>query len=363
MANPLRKIARAALCSYTRHWPDYSHLIPIYDIKTWVIKWEMDELTTIAKKLNIKTASPFWQPFSKQQSVFLGSQFFLFSDHWFSVPHKIGTAYFHGKPGTGYPEFDELYAKINTHHQKIDRIQVSHSEMHDLILETGIDAAKVFRIPIGINLDFFSMKNKRASRHIREKLGIPQSAVVVGSFQKDGNGTGEGMTPKLIKGPDIFLQTLKRVKQSIPELHVLLTGPARGYMKNGLDQLKIPYTHTFIQHYPDIGELFQALDVYLITSRQEGGPKAVLESMASGIPLVTTRVGQAMDLVKHEQNAWMVESEDVDGLANWTEWVLTNPSSAALVAKEARHTAEQNSYPQLRDKWEELLKGFVNPTI
>jgi glycosyltransferase involved in cell wall biosynthesis len=42
------------------------------------------------------------------------------------------------------------------------------------------------------------------------------------------------------------------------------------------------------------------MDIYIVTGWHEGGPKAVLESMAAGVPLVTTRVGQAMDLVQNE---------------------------------------------------------------
>lgn len=322
----------------------------------------MEELARTAKKLQIKTANSFWQPFTKNQAVFLGSQFFLFSDHWFSIPHRIGTAYFHGKPGTGYKEFDDLFKILKKQHTKIDRIQVSHSEMHDLVLETGIDQRKVFRIPIGINLNYFSPQSRAYGQRIRTELGIPQSAAVIGSFQKDGNGMGEGLAPKLIKGPDIFLETLKIVKQHIPELHVLLTGPARGYVKKGLEKLQIPYTHSFVKNYPDIGRLYHALDLYLMTSRQEGGPKAVLESMATGVPLVSTRVGQAMDLVIHGENGWIAESEDVESLAYWTEWVLTNPSSAGEIAGRGRLTAEQNSYDQLTDRWKALLTGFVNPS-
>ena len=97
----------------------------------------MAELTAISKRLGVKIARDFWHPFSTNQALFLGSQFFLFSDHWFSVPHRLGTAYFHGKPGTGYKEFDDLYKILKRHHSKIDRIQVSHSEMHNIILESG----------------------------------------------------------------------------------------------------------------------------------------------------------------------------------------------------------------------------------
>ncbi len=159
------------------------------------------------------------------------------------------------------------------------------------------------------------------------------------------------MEPKLIKGPDIFLRTIEFLKQQVRELFVLLSGPARGYVKAGLERLGVPYRHTFLKHYPDVEQLFQALDVYIIASRQEGGPKAVLEAMATGVPLVTTRVGQAMDLVRHGENGWMVEIDDAEGLAHWAEYVISHRSSLGDVLCTGRQTAEANSYDAQIPLW------------
>ena len=194
----------------------------------------------------------------------------------------------------------------------------------------------------------------------RAELGIPQSAFVVGSFQKDGVGWGDGMEPKLIKGPDIFVETMKRLKKDIPELFVLLSGPARGFVKKGLDEAGIPYWHGYLKAYPDIATLFQALDLYVVASRQEGGPKAILESMSSGVPLVTTRVGQAMDLVKHGENAFMVGVVDVDALASYSLQVY-RAAQADLqpMLAAGRRTAEANIYESQIPLWAEFMKGFV----
>ncbi len=154
-------------------------------------------------------------------------------------------------------------------------------------------------------------------------MGIPDATVVIGSFQKDGNGWGEGNEPKRIKGPDIFVEVVKRLKEKIPNVLVLLTGPSRGFVKRGLSAAGVPFVHRLLDRYAEVGHYYQAIDLYLVTSRDEGGPKAILESMASGVPLVTTRVGQAIDLVRHQENAWMVESEDVDGLTHWAQAALT----------------------------------------
>ena len=141
---------------------------------------------------------------------------------------------------------------------------------------------------------------------------------------------------------------------------MLLTGPARGYVKTGLERLGIPYKHLFVKDYPEIGRLFPALDVYLVTARQEGGPKAVLEAMASGVPLVTTRVGQAMDLVRSGENGWLAAIGDADELARWVRHVYQNPGAGLeTVLKNGRATAEAHTYTSQVPLWREFMQGFV----
>lgn len=359
MGNPLRWGARSVLRAGTAAWPPHRRLFLIEDRDSWVIHWEMEQLRQHARRLGVQTASPFWMPFSRDQAVFYGSQFFLLNGDWRDRPHRIGTAYFHGKPGTGVPEFDQLYHQIEKHHERVDRLQVSHSEMEALILETGIAPEKVHRIPIGVDLNLFPQVTPQSREKQRQVLGLPPDAFVVGSFLKDGEGWGEGNAPKLIKGPDIFVEVMQRVKSAIPSLHVLLTGPARGFVKQGLAQAGVPFTHHQFDAYTDIPGGYQALDAMLVTSRQEGGPKAVLESMASGIQLVTTRVGQAMDLVQDGVNAWMTGVEDVEGLSERLIQVFRSPEDPSGMVSEGRKTAERFDYPQLDASWAKLFDGFV----
>jgi glycosyltransferase involved in cell wall biosynthesis len=141
----------------------------------------------------------------------------------------------------------------------------------------------------------------------------------------------------------------------------LLSGPARGFVKKGLEEAKIPYTHVYLNSYPDVAKLFQALDLYIVASRQEGGPKAILESMASGVPLVTTRVGQAMDLVKHGVNAFMADVEDVEALTAYALKVHRSSENDLLpMLKSGRKTAEANSYTSQIPLWAKFMDGFVS---
>ena len=363
MRTVLKSVYKTGIRTLSSKWKPFSRLILAGDNGRWSLDWDIRELRRIATKLGIRTASRFWKASATPQALFLAGQFFLTDDDWLDTPHRIGFSYFHGLPKTGDKIFDAVYDGLCRNHQRLSRIQVSHTEMQAAVLQTGIEPTKVHLIPIGINLSFFHYRDEELRRQQRARLGIPDKAFVVGSFQKDGNGWKEGLEPKLIKGPDIFIQTLETLKASIPELFVLLTGPARGYVKNGLERLEIPYKHLFLKDYPEVGRLFPALDLYLVTSRQEGGPKAILESMASGVPLVTTRVGQAMDIVRHGENGWMVAVEDVDGLVRWGKYVYQNRGAGLeSVLTNGRATAEANAYNNQIPLWRNFMRGFVEWT-
>lgn len=355
----IKRAAWAVARCATAAWPDHSRLFLVNDRSGWVIDWEARELEAIAARLGIRTAAPRWLRYSRRQAMFFASQFYLLSDAWFQLPHRVGVAYFHGRPGSGEPEFDQLFEQLQRRHEQIDRVQVSHSEMEQVVLSSGIAPGKVFRIPIGVHGDFFRPPTAEARAAARRELGIPPAAVVAGSFQKDGTGWGEGHAPKRIKGPDVFLEAMRILRDDVPALHVLLSGPARGFVKRGLDELGIPYTHRQVAHYPDIRGLYDALDVYVVASRQEGGPKAVLEAMASGVPLVTTRVGQAMDLVQHGRNGWMVDVEDAEGLAQGAARVIGDDAARATVIAGGCETAAAHDYRAQDALWRAFFDGFV----
>ncbi|HLO18483.1 MAG TPA: glycosyltransferase family 4 protein [Anaerolineales bacterium] len=342
-------------------WRPYSRLFLKSDSAAWVLSEEMRALNDICEQLRIQTEDASLVSHIKRQSIFFASRYELLrSEVWKHSTNRLATAYFHGKPGTGESAFDEMHHLLKEAHPHIHRIQVSHTEMQDVVLSAGIDPQKVFLIPIGIDINAFQLSTEDAKKAARLRLGIPESAVVVGSFQKDGTGWGEGNEPKLIKGPDIFLKAIKQLREGVPEIFVLLTGPSRGYVINGLREMKVPYKHVLFDKYTDINTAYQCLDLYIIASRQEGGPKAILESMATGVPLVTTRVGQAMDLVKHGENAWVVKVEDVEGLAYWSSVALSQSDSAKIEMKQsARQTAEANSYTAQIPLWEKFMEGFV----
>lgn len=344
---------------YTARWQPWSRVIIQSDNAGWVLDQEGKEIRAIMARYGVSCIKKKWLHHCQNQCVFFLSAGLLLDNPDWPDGFRIAGAYYHGRPGTGEPVFDKRFEKLSRLHPRISRLQVTNRAFHEIILESGIDPAKVFTIPIGINLDYFPFQTLESRKQARDKFSIPDSAVVVGSFQKDGAGWGEGDEPKMIKGPDILLKTLAILKEQVPDLFVLLSAPARGFVKKGLESMRIPYRHYILSDYSQIGNLYQCLDAYIVSSREEGGPKAVLESMASGVPIISTRVGQAADLIQHELNGWLVDSEDSEALAHWTLHALQNQNLCSHVLQRARMTAEANSYEAQSSLWYDFLDGFV----
>ena len=311
-----------------------------------------------AARLGVSVGPPGWARFASRQSVFLTSHFEGLTDRWLDSSHRLATAYLHGRPGTpGSPEFDDAFEALRRRPDRISRVQVTHAEMRELVLSAGVDPDRVFSIRLGIDIENFPLVDATSRVAARRELGLPETAFVVGSFQKDGVGWGEGLEPKLVKGPDVFVAAVERLHAAVPELHVLLTGPARGYVRRELDRLGVPYVHLSARTRAELARAYHALDVYLVSSRQEGGPKAVLESMAAGVPLVSTRVGQAQEIVRHGVDGWLVDVEDVDALAGAALGV--RDGVPPVMREAARATAEEHALARLDERWAELFDGFV----
>ena len=343
---------------YSRKWKPFSKIMIRGDRAEWVLTSIANELKFTLDKINIDVINDHYYYNIKNQCVFYTSKYEVLLN-WKKPNHRIAFPYFHGLPENS-PTFKLMFKNINKHHDEINRIQVSHSIMEKRILETGIEKDKIHRIPISIDNSLFRSVTNDEKIKLRHNHKIPINAIVIGSFQKDGDGWGEGFKPKLIKGPDIFIDVLRKLKKHIPNIFVLLSGPSRGFMKANLKKNNIPYLHLNLENYKDIGSLYNCLDLYIVTSREEGGPRAILESMASGIPILSTKVGQSIDLIQHNYNGWLSEVSDVDTLVELSIHILDNDNSITSILSNAKETARINSYDSQLHLWKKFMGGFID---
>jgi glycosyltransferase involved in cell wall biosynthesis len=190
-------------------------------------------------------------------------------------------------------------------------------------------------IPLGVDTRLFRPASAAQRRRIRARLGVPADAVCLGSFQKDGVGWGEGEEPKLIKGPDVLVEAAARLRKRIPNLFVLLTGPARGYVKRKLCSAGVPHVHHLATRYESLPQYYQALDLYVIGSRCEGGPLALPEAWATECPIVSTRVGVSADAIVNGRNGFLVDIDDVDALVTCSERLVQDSLLRESIRRQA----------------------------
>ncbi len=337
-----------------------SNVVYIIEGADWVIKRIGKHIKDGAGLAGLNFILDASSRFYANSLIHFGSlhTFFGGFDNVLNGSNKIIVTIFHGDRGIS-PEMDARINKLTKSADKLERIIVSNSIMKQRLISWGITEKKIRLIPIGVDLRFFKTIANDKRSELRGQLGIPQDAVCVGSFQKDGIGWGKGLEPKLIKGPDVFVDSVSRLSKK-HKVHCLLTGPSRGYVIKKLSDEGIPYTYRFLESYQEVAEFYNCLDLYLVTSREECGPEAIMESMACGVPLVSTCVGMAPDIIKHRHNAMMVEVGNIEGIVECADELLKNQGLSREMVKNGLNTVKDYSWDNISQQYFGLYKEVLS---
>ena len=135
---------------------------------------------------------------------------------------------------------------------------------------------------------------------LRRRYKLPQKKVLVGSFQRDTEGH-DLVSPKLVKGPDLFCDYMEHMKAIIGNnLEVVLAGWRRQYVMKRLDEAGIKYHYFEMCDFETLNELYNCIDLYVVSSRIEGGPQAVPECAITRTPIISTDVGLASEILAPE---------------------------------------------------------------
>jgi len=180
-------------------------------------------------------------------------------------------------------------------------------------------------IPHWINENLWSRYDKNS---VRQELNIPDNKYVISSFQRDTEGF-DLKTPKLEKGPDIFVEKVCQIN-TFKRVHVLLGGWRRQYIIKRLKELNIEYTYIELPEIDMINKMYCASDLYLMSSREEGGPQSIFEASYLEIPILSTFAGQSRKIL--DKNCLYSIKEEIDNkkLKKAIECVKSNKKSVEL---------------------------------
>jgi glycosyltransferase involved in cell wall biosynthesis len=214
------------------------------------------------------------------------------------------------------------WEKISTHHlkskkvvctihhideTKFDKKEIDNFAKRDLFVDyyhvpsiktfnqvKNLTSKRIFTIPFWINQNIF--KDIKDKTSLREAYKIDKDAFTVGSFQRDTEGY-DLQSPKLSKGPDIFIDNILELRKKEKNLLVLLAGYRRHYVINELNKHNIPFMYFERTSLKIINDLYNCLNLYLVTSRVEGGPAAITECAISKTPIISRDVGLAREFL------------------------------------------------------------------
>ena len=182
--------------------------------------------------------------------------------------------------------------KFNFRDQFVDAYHVISKNTYDQVRK--YTDKKIYSIPFWINPEiWYPIQNKD---QLRKKYNIPIDSYLIGSFQRDTEGS-DLKSPKLSKGPDRFIEIVKILKGKNEKLHILLSGKRRQYVISKLIENDINFTYFEMVTNSKLNELYNCLDLYIVTSRVEGGPQAVFESALTKTPIISTNVGVAPEIL------------------------------------------------------------------
>lgn len=182
-------------------------------------------------------------------------------------------------------------------------------------------------VPLGFDCSEFA-RNGRTGQAFHEKLGLPPDAPLIGFI---GRLTA-------IKNPQLFLRIAKLVHEKQPQAQFLLVGGGEleTSLRDKVVELKLQNNVHFLGWQQDIGSIYAALDVLLLTSKNEGTPYSILEAMAADCPVVATQVGGVPDIVQHEQTGFLFAESDPRHAAESILQLMAEPERCQRLTAAAR---------------------------
>ena len=144
------------------------------------------------------------------------------------------------------------------------------------------------------------------------------------------------------KGVDIFLHAAAQVLIELPSTKFVVVGegPDRDKLESLIDQLKLRESVSMLGRRDDMPSVYASLDIMVSASRQEGLPMAILEGMASSLPLIATPVGDVPTMVRDGRTGVMVPPENAPLLASAIVTLLRNPAQRERLGAAARKLIE-----------------------
>jgi glycosyltransferase involved in cell wall biosynthesis len=209
-----------------------------------------------------------------------------------------------------------------------DRVVASSDAIRDALVAAGVDRAKIVTLPAGVDLDRFGPAP--ASGELRAEFRL--TSPVIGSVAMFRGS----------KGHQHLVDAFTIVLGEFPSASLLLVGDGirRAEVERLVAERGLSRSVKFTGFRHDVPELLRLMDCFLLSSVREGIPQALLQALASEIPVVATRVGGVGEVVVDGVTGLTVNAGDPEGLGAAVLATLRDPEAARRRAKAGRQLVE-----------------------
>ncbi|HLK68129.1 MAG TPA: glycosyltransferase [Bryobacteraceae bacterium] len=237
-----------------------------------------------------------------------------------------------------------------------DCVLVNAEAIRESLIQQGYDPCNIVVIRNGITVSRFERKQRGAI--LRQELGLPAAARLVGVFSRLNR----------MKGVEYFLEAAKVLAERLPDVCFLVVGDGgiRPELEERAARLGLGGRIVFTGFRSDIPDLLSEAAVSVLPSLSEGISNTLLESMASGVPVVATRVGGNPEVVEDGVSGLLVPPRDSAALAAAIGRILEDEQLASALGQAGmRRVSElfsiESSVHQTEHLYERLVeaKGHV----
>lgn len=233
--------------------------------------------------------------------------------------------------------------------RKIDVIVVNEEmKKHYSFFKKKIDV--IFN---GIELSRFKVKR---NNELMKEFGLNENDFVIGSVGR--------LSP--VKNQIFQLRAISKLKKQCENIKLLLvTGmsPDSASLMNDFikeaEKLGIKKNIVLLGFRQDVPELLSLMDVFVLSSFTEGTSLALLEAMASALPVVVSNVGGNKRIVKHLKNGILFDVNDLDSLSEYILKLFQDKQLMETLGKEALKTSKSYSVESMVAGYESLYKSFL----
>ena len=241
------------------------------------------------------------------------------------VPHVV-----HGEHGTLETRRHNAFVQ-RTVWNRVDRVlSVSSRLAERMSRDIGFPLDRIQVIRNGVDLERFKPEQRREAR---EAFGFAPNQVVIGSVGR--------LVP--VKDQATLLRALALLRTGGFSFTGLLAGagPLHGELQSLAAALNLDNV-TLLGNRNDVERVLGALDIFVLSSQSEGLSNTIQEAMATGLPVVATRVGGADELVEPDQTGYLIPSGDPRALAEKIANLITDPARRQRFAHAGWERARQH---------------------